>query len=44
VGLHSYGFGSSDNARVHLVGLLNIDLVVFASWRYLYFQPRAAKG
>jgi ABC-type transport system involved in cytochrome c biogenesis permease subunit len=40
-GLHSYGFGSSDNAWVYLVGLLNIDLVVFASLRYLYFQPRA---
>jgi len=42
-GLHSSGFGSGDNVWVHLVGLLNIDLGVFASGRYLYFQPRATK-
>lgn len=38
-GLHSYGFGSSDNTWVYLIGLLNIDLVVLASLRYQYFQP-----
>jgi ABC-type transport system involved in cytochrome c biogenesis permease subunit len=40
-GLHSYGFGSGDNTWVYLVGLLNLDLVLFASWRYLYFRPAA---
>jgi ABC-type transport system involved in cytochrome c biogenesis permease subunit len=43
-GLHSYGFGSGGNAGVYLVGLLNINLVLLAAWRYLYCRPNATPG
>lgn len=33
-GLHSYGFGSGDDRWIYLAGLVNISLVVHATWRY----------
>ncbi len=35
-GLHSYGFGSGNNAWIYWAGLINIDLVVLGALRYLY--------
>jgi ABC-type transport system involved in cytochrome c biogenesis permease subunit len=42
-GLHSYGFGGGRDAWVYWAGLLNLDGVVLAALRYLYY-PRGPKA
>jgi ABC-type transport system involved in cytochrome c biogenesis permease subunit len=43
-GLHSYGFGGGRDAWVYCAGMLNIDLVVLATLRYLHGQRSLPLG
>jgi ABC-type transport system involved in cytochrome c biogenesis permease subunit len=38
-GLHSYGFGTGNDAWIYVAGMLNISLVVHAALRYLPRRP-----